>query len=210
MPERTPTPSDDLAAAKAALRNEVSRRRLSPEALAEENRRLTDAVLRLPEWRQARVVGLYLAFDGEAATQPLIAAGRDQGKQLCVPARLPAEDGYAMALLEEHPRLSRGRFDVMEPAEPAWVRPDTIDLVIVPGVAFDPRGNRLGHGKGYYDRLLARLRAVRVAPALSTQWVEGVPHGPRDLPMDIVITADGVWRRNAPAAHEDLPYEQDT
>jgi 5-formyltetrahydrofolate cyclo-ligase len=167
------------------------------------------AVTRLPEFEKAGVVGVYLAMAGEPATEPVISVGRDQGKTLCVPAFISGEAGYGMARLDEDTVLERGHFGVMEPADPTWIEAKSMDLVVVPGVGFDPRGNRLGHGKGYYDRLLADCPAARVGVALSSQWVDRVPHGPRDLPMDIVVTAEGVRRREPPSPRYDLQNKQD-
>lgn len=199
MPERQPAILPDaLAATKARLRDEVARRVPAAREVVGESRCIADAVVGLPEFRGAQMVGLYLALPGEPATEPLVAACRDQGKNACVPARLRDADGYAFARFDEGTTLARGPFGVVEPSAPDWVDARQIDLFLVPGVAFDAQGNRLGHGKGHYDRMLAGTSAVRVGLALSSQWVDRVPHGPRDLPMDLVVTAQGVRRCRDP------------
>jgi 5-formyltetrahydrofolate cyclo-ligase len=75
------------------------------------------------------------------------------------------------------------------------VEPDLIDLVVVPGTAFDPHGGRLGYGLGYYDRLLADMPlAVRVALAFECQMLPEVTREPHDLPVDIILTEERVLR----------------
>ena len=66
--------------------------------------------------------------------------------------------------------------------------PSELDVVLVPGIAFDPLGNRVGFGTGYYDRFLSGLAAPKVALAFSLQIIDSVPHSPRDVPVDWIVT----------------------
>lgn len=84
--------------------------------------------------------------------------------------------------------LAPGAFDIEEPQEGQTVDPATIDLIVVPAVALDRRGNRLGRGRGFYDRLLPSTRAVTVGVAYDFQLVEEIPAEPHDIPLDIVIS----------------------
>ena len=107
-----------------------------------------------------------------------------------------------MAWLAEGEPLAPGRWSVPEPAAPRWVAAEDVDLALVPGLAFDAAGGRLGHGGGYYDRLLARAEpriACRAGIAWACQIVDRVPTGPHDVRMDWVVTEKEI-RRVAPAA----------
>lgn len=193
-----------LATAKRRLRETVGCRTLSAAEVEQESRRIADTVRALPEFRDAAGVGLYLSMANEPATDTLLSACHDLGKTVCVPASLSGDSGYAMAHFKRDTLLAPGRFGVSEPVTPAWAEPGDIDLMILPGVAFDPRGNRIGHGKGYYDRLLSRYGAPRIGLALSVQCVDDVPHGRWDLPMDMVVTAAQVWRSTPENASNNL------
>jgi 5-formyltetrahydrofolate cyclo-ligase len=84
-----------------------------------------------------------------------------------------------------------GRFGIREPAAAcAEIPPANLDLLLVPGIAFDWRGNRLGRGKGFYDRLLSKTRGVKCGIAFEEQLVEKVPTGSRDARVDFVLTPE--------------------
>ena len=86
---------------------------------------------------------------------------------------------------------------VREPLEnAAIVPPQDVDVVLVPGLAFDPKGQRLGYGQGFYDRLLLHMRALRVGLAFDFQLLAEVPSFPHDLPVDCVVTDHRVLRSN--------------
>lgn len=189
----------ELRARKGALRAVVRDRRdrLAPEWVAEASARLGERLLALPEIRAARVVMGYLALPGEADVDAVLRALQAANVRVCVPAAHGTPREYDPAWMAAGARLANGPWGVREPAEPEWVAGETLDVVLVPGVAFDARGGRLGHGKGYYDRMLARLgrrAAWRLGVAFEFQMAEAVPCGPRDERMDAVISEAGVYR----------------
>lgn len=188
---------------KNALRKEMRRVRngLNPAWIARTSDLVQRRVLRLDEFRRAKVVSAYLAVEGEVRTELLLDACWKAGKKVCVPAYRPAGGEYRWAFLQENDRLRDGPWGIPEPAKPAAASPARIDFVIVPGVAFDGRGNRLGHGCGYYDRLLASLRrgdVFKLGLAFSHQVVESIPAMPHDVAMDAVATERGISRRPRP------------
>ncbi len=102
---------------------------------------------------------------------------------------LPRVNGDDLDIIRYQPgMLHKGSYDIMEPEGNDSVDPAAIDLVIVPGVAFDRQGNRLGRGKGFYDRFLAQTHAVTVAVCFDCQLVEHIPVEPHDLPAQFVVT----------------------
>lgn len=178
---------------KRALRKQMieARLALAPAEREERSRRAQMALLASPWFEQARTILLYLPFRGEVGTGLL---ARAAGKQLVLPRvqREPRKlwlhrwDGEPVA----------GAYGILEPAA-AWplVEPGEIDLVVVPGVAFDRRGNRLGYGGGYYDRTLPLMAgAVKVGLAYGLQLVAALPAEPHDVPLDGIATEEGLIR----------------
>lgn len=105
---------------------------------------------------------------------------------------LPRVNGVNLDILPyDESRLELGAFHIEEPTGSDTVDADEIELVVVPAVAYDRKGNRLGRGKGFYDRLLKSSRATKVGIAYDFQIVEEIPTEEHDVPMDLVITPGG-------------------
>lgn len=172
----------------------MSMRSLKANAADEEKRNATDRVFvtlfSLDEWKRAQRVMFYHSLPDELST--LCYLDEIKGKELFLP-RMVGDD------LEVVPygngNLHAGNFNVSEP-DGESVAPDTLDLIIVPGVAFDVELNRLGRGKGYYDRLLARTTAIKVGICYDFQLLDSVPFEEYDIKMDIVITPDRLVGKN--------------
>lgn len=102
---------------------------------------------------------------------------------------LPRVNGVNLDILPyDESRLELGSFHIEEPTGDDTVDPSEIELIIVPAVAYDRRGNRLGRGKGFYDRLLAEARATKIGVGYEFQLVDSIPAEPHDVPVDYVIT----------------------
>lgn len=109
---------------------------------------------------------------------------------------LPRVNGIDLEILPyDRHRMHIGAFRIEEPSGDDLSDPESIDLVIVPAVAYDHNGNRVGRGKGYYDRLLRRTKALRVGVAYDFQLVEEIDVEAHDIPVDIVITETAIYRR---------------
>ncbi|MBD5290875.1 MAG: 5-formyltetrahydrofolate cyclo-ligase [Bacteroides sp.] len=105
---------------------------------------------------------------------------------------LPRVNGVDLEILPyDEQRLELGSFHIEEPTGSDTVGIDEIEMVVVPAVAYDRLGNRLGRGKGYYDRLLADTRATKVGVAYDFQLFDVIPSEPHDVRMDLVITQTG-------------------
>jgi 5-formyltetrahydrofolate cyclo-ligase len=163
-----------------------------------------DAAFRLEEYfrdlkmaQNAAVVMLYFAVNREAATANLITGLLSRGRRVVLPVctagcNLVAKEIQSLA--EVRPT---GKFGLFEPAGAApEVGPDLIELAVVPGLAFDRSGNRLGHGKGYYDRFLrgAGFGGVKLGLAYDFQMVEQLPAAEYDVRMDVVLTPNGLYQ----------------
>lgn len=108
---------------------------------------------------------------------------------------LPRVNGVNLEILPyEESRLELGSFHIEEPTGNDMVSPDEIELIVVPGVAYDRKGNRLGRGKGFYDRLLSESRAAKIGVGYEFQLVDFIPAEPHDIAMDMVITPGNIIR----------------
>lgn len=102
---------------------------------------------------------------------------------------LPRVNGVNLEILPfEESRLELGAFHIEEPTGTNVVDSDSIELIVVPGVAYDRKGNRLGRGKGFYDRLLSTTKATKIGVGFEFQIVEEIPLEPHDVPVDIIIS----------------------
>ena len=186
------------AEAKAALRDVVLRRR---EALPEEQRaslssRIVARVLDLRPYRLSNVVLAYASFGTELRTDGFLRRVLGDGKTLLLP-RVERE-GLTLYEVRDLARdLSPGTWGIREPIpERCPVSdPGIVDFALIPGVAFDRKGGRLGYGGGFYDRLLASLPdgPPLVSGAFEVQVVDEVPVGPHDAPVHAVVTEEGIY-----------------
>lgn len=102
---------------------------------------------------------------------------------------LPRVNGVNLEILPfEESRLELGAFHIEEPTGTNVVDSDSIELIVVPGVAYDRKGNRLGRGKGFYDRLLSTTKATKIGVGFEFQIVGEIPSEPHDVPVDIIIS----------------------
>lgn len=132
----------------------------------------------------AKTILIYHALGDEVQTLPFIEKWH-RAKRII----LPVVEGEYLLLREYAPEnMQTGSYSIQEPATGNNVHPSEIDLAVIPGVAFDRHCNRLGRGKGYYDRLLPQLNAPTIGIAFSFQICESVPTEPFDQPIDLVIT----------------------
>lgn len=107
---------------------------------------------------------------------------------------LPRVNGVNLDILPyDCTRLELGSFQIEEPTGDDFADPETLELIVVPAVAYDRKGNRLGRGKGYYDRLLSSTHASKIGVAYEFQIVEEIPTEAHDVPVDIVITDRGIY-----------------
>ncbi|MBI2437497.1 MAG: 5-formyltetrahydrofolate cyclo-ligase [Lentisphaerae bacterium] len=191
---------------KESIRNKIRAQRaaLTARDIRRASARIQRAVRKLPEWRAAQRVGLYLAMPKEVRTAELLAECWKTLRQVLVPAYSAKKRNYDWAWLRKNEPIKKGHWSAPEPARPRHTARQ-VDLVVTPGLAFDRRGGRLGHGRGYYDRLLtapAVAKAFKVALALERQLVARVPMSARDIRMDAVVTERAVYRRRPHARRQ--------
>ncbi|MBL8600737.1 MAG: 5-formyltetrahydrofolate cyclo-ligase [Myxococcales bacterium] len=194
-----PWAPDEVAAlrvqAKKLLRQRLRtlREQVPPALHRQHCAAMTARVLALPAWAAAETVALYITFGDEFDTTGLIAAARAAGKRVVLPRAREAGPMVFHAMWgadgAELPR-ERSAFGVETPREDApVVAPEEIDLVLVPALAVDDRGHRIGYGRAHYDQTLPLLqRAVRVAAVFAFQRLVEVPDEPHDATVGVVVT----------------------
>jgi 5-formyltetrahydrofolate cyclo-ligase len=192
-------PSSRIQRQKHQIRTRAEARRRAKPDKDEASQLILERLAGLPEYVAAETVMGYVHFRSEVRTRGFLAAALGSGRRIVVPYCLA--DRLELFLLESMEDLAPGTWGIPEPKAELRsllerrVDPGRLDLVVVPGVAFDRRGGRLGYGKGYYDKLLIHVRrdARRVGLAFECQLFPEVPAGPHDVPMDKVITESAVY-----------------
>jgi 5-formyltetrahydrofolate cyclo-ligase len=188
---------------KTTLRREALAARDAVPDRPAASRAVLERLRGLGVWERAGTICCYVGVRSEVDTLPLLADALAEGRRVAVPAC----EGETLRLvyLASLDELVPARFGLLEPTAEVCLATErtcpvaAVDLFVVPGVAFDRSGGRIGYGRGFYDRLLAHARpgAARVGLAFEAQLVECVPAEATDVPMDLVITERAVHARAA-------------
>ena len=146
-------------------------------------------LLRNKFFKKAKIVMFYIAFGGEVNTDEMIREAKKIGKLICVPVCGKDKETMQPTILEDHAQLKKGPYGVLEPVAKIQVKPEELDLVIIPGLAFDKKGNRLGRGQGCYDRFLCKLSAKTssIGLAFDFQILPLIPTTSDDISVNKVI-----------------------
>jgi 5-formyltetrahydrofolate cyclo-ligase len=159
---------------------------------------VAENVMALPAVENATTVMAFSSFGSEVDTSPIIERLERDGRRVALP-RVEGRDIVPVAY-RSGDRVSPTSFGALEPAGGERVAPEEIDVVIVPGLAFDRSGHRVGYGRGFYDRFLAAVRpdALTVGICFSVQLMDEVPQGRDDRPVDLVVTEHGLNGESGP------------
>lgn len=182
---------DALDVTKKQIRDEAIRRRdrLTEKERTAKSSAIFHRLVQLPALISAKVIMVYAAMRSEVDTSALIQWAWDHSKTVGFPVAVPSMRELVVVPVTAFEQLRPGTFGVLEPDPAAGVlRPQEIDVVIVPGVAFDPRGYRIGYGAGYYDRFLPKVKGLAVGIAFSEQIYPMIPAAVHDVPVDLIVT----------------------
>lgn len=184
--------SETIAKAKTVLREQIRARlaSISPAHRMVESAQICARIKQLEVWHKARTVLLFAPLPDEPDIWPLFADALAEGKRVALPYHDGGIAGYSARLIQDSVRDTHaGKFGIREPqAHCPEVPLNQLDLVLVPGVAFDAGGRRLGRGKGFYDRLLALSSGLKCGVAFTEQMVDAVPREPHDICLDYQLT----------------------
>ena len=176
---------------KSELRRFIraQKKRHTAAQLAAMSEEICSRVLASAWWQEASTPLLYYPLADEVDVRPLIREAYDRGKQVLLP--VCRGDELELRLYEGEASLARGAFGIMEPTGRLFAPEhySDIQLAVIPGMAFDRAGHRLGRGKGYYDRLLPKLTAARLQGiCFPFQLLDEVPADAHDIPVHAVTT----------------------
>ncbi len=162
------------------------RREIPPPDRATKSLSIQTNILLLCQNYRPGLIHIFLPFGDEPEIRPLMGPLRERGFKLVVP--VISVEGLLLAALEPQTDLYPGPFGILEPRHFNPLPVEDVGLYLLPGVAFDRNGGRLGYGKGFYDRLLSRCTAPRFGVSFAEQIVDSVPLTERDILVDGVIT----------------------
>jgi 5-formyltetrahydrofolate cyclo-ligase len=192
-------PSDEVRRRKQEIRQQARALRDRQVDIEHVSRQILERLTAQPEYARARTVMSYLDFRSEVRTRPLFPRAREEGKRVVVPYCVG--DRLELFRLDSLDELCPGAMGILEPKPELRQDPDRridvseLDLVITPGLAFDPQCGRIGYGRGYYDRLLkdASASTAIVAVAFQCQIFPEVPMLPHDVRVHKVITEEKIY-----------------
>jgi 5-formyltetrahydrofolate cyclo-ligase len=205
----TTTQLTEFQQRKKRIREQAHENRKNQEQKDELSQVICEKFVALPEYAAAKTVMFYVDVRTEVRTRQFLPTALEHGKKIVVPYCVDGE--LELFWLESMDELSIGMYKILEPkaelrALPAkQVAVTDLDLIMVPGVAFDRTGARMGHGFGYYDKLLehARPDTPLVALAFECQLFEGIPTQEHDIFMDLILTESAAYRGRKKAVARD-------
>jgi 5-formyltetrahydrofolate cyclo-ligase len=167
---------------------------IGDDVRAAANQAIYEQISGMESYRQARTILLYASFGSEVDTRNLIADCLSKNVRTVLPRVDKKEGKLVLYRILNGSELRPGQFGIPEPVEDnvRLVEPADIDLALIPGVAFDRTGARIGYGKGFYDRLLAGCTAPTAGVCFSVQLSERIPCEPHDRRVQIIVTEKGV------------------
>lgn len=171
---------------------------LDEETRQEFSHTIGNKFLQLDLLANARIIHTYLSFGTEVNTKGILGAASALGKRIATSVVIPASGELLHAELTPDTRIAPGKLGIPTPLDAPTVETTELgltatDVVIIPIVAFDHWCNRLGYGKGYYDRFLSKTPAIRVGLAFSCQEVPQIPTEPHDALLDMILTEIGTF-----------------
>ena len=181
---------DKVDARKIAKENLLS---LSAEKRNPQEELVLNYLRHLPEWKKAKIIALTKSMPIEFSLEKVVELARNMNKKIVVPVTLPKRQ-LRFAYWDENTEFQKNSFGVEEPIQPIWIEEEQIDLVIVPGLAYSKKGERLGFGGGYYDRFLERDSFSTISLAYQEQVYEEAFWNVEvfDQSVQMLITKEGV------------------
>lgn len=172
---------------KHSLRKSILEKRnsLSQKEVIRLSAQIKERLFSTKEYLSAKTVMFYVSFNNEVYTHDMIVESFNK-KIVFVPKILKGD--IVPHLIKSFDELAHGTHKILEPKTDNIFDRDKIDLIIVPAIAFDLHGHRIGYGKGYYDRFLKTVKAYKIGLAFDLQIIEKVPNHPDDVPVDKVIS----------------------
>jgi 5-formyltetrahydrofolate cyclo-ligase len=163
---------------------------LEPDFRVSSSQAAREILQHQPVWQNAKSILLFAPMEGELDVWPLVTVALGSGRAVALPRFDRVTRAYAaFGIVDPHRDVQTGYYGIREPSSHCEPMPlNRLDLVLVPGVAFDLHGRRLGRGKGYYDRMLANVRGATCGVGFDEQLVDEVPVEPHDVYLNWILT----------------------
>lgn len=185
--------------AKSDIRKTIldKRNSISPLDIVNNSRIISNSVISTKEYQSSFSVGIYYSIGSEVKTFDIIKHSLENKKEIALPRVIDSTKIQFFKIMEdkfEKIKFTKGKYGIFENSMSTTII-DKIDLLIIPGIAFDLKGYRIGYGKGYYDRFLS-LGKSKCIMGLSyeSQIINGIPNNEHDIPVDIIITEKKIIR----------------
>lgn len=179
---------------KSLIRQEMleKRSKLGRILYKEYSKTIMDSLSDSTFYKNAKTIMIFVSFNYEVDTREFIKKAIAEGKNVVVPITIPETKQLIPSLLKDFDELAPGFYNILTPKD-EFIRPTDpalIDLIIVPGIAFDHEGYRIGYGGGYYDRFLSKINPAvpKVSIAFHLQLIDKVPKDHFDIPVDYIYT----------------------
>ena len=174
---------------KKELRAKVraQKRAMTEEQIVRKSQALAELFVRSEAYRNAKSIYGYLPYNQEVRTVPMLEQAQKDGKRVAVPKCY--DDEMRFIWLDDLTRVEKGYAGIPEPIDDSPVADDPTALVLMPGMAFDPQGHRIGYGGGFYDKFLAKESHPTLALCYDFQVFESLETEEFDIPVDCVLWA---------------------
>jgi 5-formyltetrahydrofolate cyclo-ligase len=166
------------------------REQVSPQAAQEASQSVWVQLKEESFYKKSKRIAAFVSSGTEINTRPLLEGILGAGKELYLPRVDMAQTLIHFHAITNLNNLTPGPYNIPEPKEGVVIAPEQLDLILIPGLAFDSRGHRLGYGKGYYDRFLPLLRlgCFKLGVAYACQIIDKTPNHDHDIPVNAVLT----------------------
>jgi 5-formyltetrahydrofolate cyclo-ligase len=171
------------------------RKKLSSSKIFKNSNQIKKTLFDLNDFKNASVILFYISYNNEVYTHEMIKDALSLGKKVIVPKSNTQNQTLILSKLTSWDDLELGSYGILEPKKEKIKKTsfEEIEIIIVPGVGFDKKGNRIGHGKGYYDKLLKKSKnAFHIGLAFEYQIIDKIPVDSHDIPVDMIITEDRI------------------
>lgn len=169
------------------------RRAMTLGEVKEKSAKIRNALFSFDKFTAASTVCTFISAFKEPDTMEIIRALWRESKKVIVPITHMETNTLSLSYIESDADLQKGAYGILEPATEKTADISHIDALLIPGLAFDKKGGRMGFGKGYYDRLLEKTHAVKIALCYEFQILSSVPTEKHDIPMDFIVTEDRIY-----------------
>jgi 5-formyltetrahydrofolate cyclo-ligase len=169
------------------------RNNLKRNEIIQKSKLIKNRLFNLTEFSQASTILFYISYGNEVFTHDMIKESMQLEKKVIVPKTDKKNRQIILSKLKNWKDLEKGSYGILEPNQINYISIEEIELILIPGVGYDSNGNRIGHGKGYYDNLLKKSKEIlHIGLAFEIQIIEKIPTRVYDIPVDKIITEERV------------------